>query len=134
MRRRGGVAGTREGGSMAEDGKVEGSDADSGSRTIAFHYIKSNHFRVIHVDGAVGAMQPNGKGIHMAVYSDRVPVPVQQVYEISANQLGNQVSTIARQGVVREVEADLFMDLETAAVIAEWLRQRIEEMKKLRGE
>ena len=36
-------------------------------------------------------MQPNGKGIHMAVYSDRVPVPVQQVYEISANQLGNQV-------------------------------------------
>ena len=35
---------------------------------------------------------------------------------------------------MREVEADLFMDLETAAVIAEWLRQRIEEMKKLRGE
>jgi hypothetical protein len=31
--------------------------------TLDYHYIKSNFFRVIHVDGIVGSITPNGQGV-----------------------------------------------------------------------
>ena len=41
---------------------------------VAFDFIKSEYFRVIHADGALGGPTPQGL-VHMAFYSERPPIP-----------------------------------------------------------
>ena len=44
---------------MAENDKAR-SDSDVVQSKVEFHYIKSNHFRVIHADGVYGGATPRG--------------------------------------------------------------------------
>jgi hypothetical protein len=41
---------------------------------VVFEYIKSQLFRVIHSDGAIGGITPTGN-VHVAFYSDRAAIP-----------------------------------------------------------
>jgi len=91
---------------------------------LRFHYLKNGNFRAIHVDGAIGAVQPTGKGIHLAMYTERTAIPQQVDHTLGADGvLGPEIegSRVSRQGVVREFEIDAFMDLPTAASLQELL-------------
>ena len=50
---------------------------------IEFYFEKSHLFPVIHVDGAIGAISPGSRLIHMSVYNERTPVPKKIVHTIS---------------------------------------------------
>jgi hypothetical protein len=103
---------------------------------IEFDYIKSNFFRVISVDGAVGGLGPTGRTLHVAVFSERRPVPQRIVHALSSTgELGDELKEKrqSRTGIVREVEADLSMDLSTAIAIHGWLETKIQEMAKIQG-
>jgi hypothetical protein len=91
------------------------------------HYIKSTHFRVIHVDGALGGRSPRGQ-LHISVFSERSPLPQVVTHRLNGDgTLGEILRVEGKQNVVREVEADLVMDLETAQKLSEWLQKRLEE-------
>ena len=74
---------------------------------IAFDYIKSNFFRVIHADGAFGGLAPNGN-IHMALFSERQAIPTKVVYSVEGTGIGPEISDKReeREALVREVEVD----------------------------
>lgn len=100
---------------------------------LKFHYIKSSLFRVVHVDGAHGGIVPSG-GIHMALFSERSPIPQQSSFPLNPEgTLGPEVmaNRVGKEGVVREVEVDLRMDLTTAEAVAEWLKIKVEELKRI---
>jgi len=105
---------------------------------LEFHYIKSSSFRVIHVDGAHGGVSPRQK-IQMAVFSERSPIPQFTAHQVTPEGSGFKVgkeiegTKISKKGVVREVEAELLMDLETAEAIRTWLGESIQLAKQLRG-
>jgi len=87
---------------------------------IAIDFRKSKFFRVIHVDGAVGAISPSSSFIHMSVFSERAPVPRRIVHAIRAGGiLGPEVleKRHVRPGSFREVEA-------------EWLDEKIHELQQ----
>jgi hypothetical protein len=74
---------------------------------IRFHYIKSRHFRVIHVDGAYGGVSGRGY-IHAAVYNERSPIPViTEAQVLDGSRLGKEEPIEVKRHAVREVEADL---------------------------
>jgi hypothetical protein len=101
---------------------------------LRFHYIKSNHFRVIHADGAWGGLTPRLE-IHMAVYSERPAIPDVIEQEINADQsLGSETAIHGRDGVIREVEADLVMSFPTAKALHAWLGQMLGHIEKLVAE
>lgn len=101
-------------------------------KQLTFHFIKSNAFRVLHIDGAFGGVGPTADSIHMAIFSHRQPIPVQVAYAINEDgKLGDEIDRVVREGLVREVEADLVMSVDTAATIRDWLDERIEQVKKL---
>lgn len=110
----------------------------SGDR-LEFHYIKSSNFRVIHVDGAHGGVSPRQK-IQMAIFSERSPIPQFTAHQVerkgSELKLGKEIAgaKISKQGVVREVEAELLMDVETAEAIRTWLGESIELARQIRGQ
>lgn len=98
--------------------------------SVQIHFIKSSSFRVIHCDGAWGGRSPNGRFIHLALFSERLPIPQQITHEITPeHSLGSEVSRVAREGFVREIEIDAVMTPEIAEALGKWLLQNVEKIK-----
>ena len=99
---------------------------------IDFHYEKSNLFRVVHVDGALGGPTPQGK-ILVSVYSERLPLPKVITQELKPDgSLGGETDRVSRGGIFREVEVALMMDRNVAESIREWLGDKIRELDEAR--
>lgn len=100
----------------------------SADGTIDFHHIKSNAFRTIHVDGAFGGVSPRGSLINMTLFNERWPVPTQMTHTIDKDgAVGEELKErrATRCGVVRELEANLVFDIDTARQLANWLLEKI---------
>lgn len=102
----------------------------TGEDSIRFHYIKSNAFRVVHADGVYGGISPSLK-LQMAFYSERTPIPQAIVHALHDGELGEEIVTarVSRDGIVREVETNVLMDLDAAKDFALWLISAIEEIE-----
>ena len=99
------------------------------TRQITFDYIKSNHFRVVHADGAIGGVAAGGY-IHMALFSERGAIPQQLVFAVDEKgRLGDEVSRTERGTLIREVEVDVMMDEPSASALHRWLGDKIEELR-----
>lgn len=102
---------------------------------VSFHFHKSNFFRVIHVDGAFGGAAPNGSGINMSIYSERMPLPTIIAHPIDNGIIGPELAEkrVMKDGIFREVESSLFMTVETAAAMRDWLSTQIDELMRARA-
>jgi hypothetical protein len=107
---------------------------DNDKMKVRFHYIKSNFYRPIFVDGLIGAVTPRGN-IQMSVYVEHAPIPQQTVSIVDkSGALGKekQEDRVVKEGIVRDVEATLIMSEETANAMINWLKDRIEDIAKLK--
>lgn len=101
---------------------------------INFDYIKSNQFRVVRVDGAHGGIAPNGHTIQMALFSERTPIPKRETYKLEQGKLGERTAVEQRDAVIREVEIEALMDLNTAKRIVNWLQDKIDVAEQFQKE
>lgn len=106
---------------------------------VAFDYVKSPDFRVVWADGVVGAVTPNGF-IHFVLYAERQAIPRRQVFKLELTgegtaSLGAEVleKQISRGSIVREMACDVFITPAAAESLADWLRARAAEAKKITG-
>ena len=98
---------------------------------IKFHYIKNPAFRVVHVDGGIGGPTPRGS-IHLALYSERAAIPQIVEHSLSeAGTLGEELGHEGKEGIVREIDIDLIMTIQTAAEIRDWLDKTIGKMRQV---
>lgn len=121
---------------MAEEAKKGPPGIDVEAGRIRFDFIKSNFFRVIHVEGIFGGNSPRGL-INMAVFNERWPIPKQITHEYTEGRSGKEIERVARDAIVREVEAQLVMNVQTAKSICKWLQDKInniEEKTKVKKE
>ncbi len=95
---------------------------------IEFHLIKSSLFRTIHCDGFIGSTGPDGK-IHLAIFSERFAIPKKMVVRANDGELGDEIEEKreGKSGIVRDVEANVVLDLDTAISLYEWIHNRLEE-------
>lgn len=104
---------------------------------VTFNYIKSQFYRVIHVDGAIGGITPRGL-IHCSIYSERAAIPRVAKHPLNADgSLGDMEVIESREGVAREMEADLLLDRRAARELRDWLDrqlQRFDELQLEKGE
>jgi hypothetical protein len=103
-------------------------------KEIRFDFIKSNFFRVVRADGAFGGLAPNGV-IHMAIYSERQPIPKSVVHSLDDGLLGpeDRSRREGRKSIVREVEVDVALDINQALVLRNWLDDKIVQYEKSVG-
>ncbi len=124
--------GSRKGTKMDEKKDSQACEATP-DKAISFHYLKGNHFRVIHVDGANGGVAPSGF-IQMGLFSERVAIPRLMVYRIREDgKLGEEIQDQreSREGIVREVEVLAVIDPPTARSIALWLNNHADIAESL---
>ena len=98
---------------------------------LEFDFIKSSQFRTIHVDGLFGGVGPTGRNINLAVFSERRAIPNKTVHSIEPNGvLGSEDMSRreSKHGIVRELEANLSIDLPTANAMYKWLGEKISEL------
>ena len=97
---------------------------------LKLHFIKANHFRVVHGDGVWGGTTPQGN-ITMGFFSDRPPFPQQIALEVSSdNIVGPEIQSdrIVKDGVLREMEVAVVISRSTAEFLVGWLNQNIESL------
>jgi hypothetical protein len=105
-----------------------GQNGDTRPR-VAFDYIKSQHFRVLHADGVIGSLTPPGN-LHAVFFSERPAIPRRVVHALDeSGQLGAPLpsETVSRDSIVREADVDIHMSLPVARALRDWLGQRIAE-------
>jgi hypothetical protein len=101
---------------------------------IKFHYIKANHFRVVHVDGVFGGLSPSGD-IFASLFSQRPPIPTLTVQPIKENgELGDEIISerASKDGIVREMEVGLAIRPEVAQKLIGWLQEKVDQYNKLK--
>ena len=97
---------------------------------IDVHYIKSAGYRLVCCDGVIGGMTPRGK-IVASIYAERSPIPQKVRHKIENGQLGKVIYDEGKTGVIRELEAAISFDVETAIQFRDWLSDRIKEVSKI---
>jgi hypothetical protein len=104
-----------------------------GERRLQFDYLKSSLFRVVHADGVVGGLTPR-LDIIMNFWSERQPIPRTMIFLLKEDDtLGEEVRSerVSRDAIVREVEAGVVMDLESAKSLRDWLDSKINEAERI---
>lgn len=97
---------------------------------ISFDYVKSPNWRVIHSDGTYGGVTPRGK-IMAAIFNERFAIPRHVVYEFHDGTLGNELDSVHRSDIIRELEVGIIWDLQGAKLMREWLDEQITELEAL---
>lgn len=100
----------------------QGPHIDPDKDIIQFNFLKSNLFRVTHVDGAVGNLTPS-KGIFVALYNERASIPDAVQHEVDAKGFLQPAFREDRTspGMIRELEIGFFVDIQRAKVLGTWL-------------
>jgi hypothetical protein len=113
---------------VVEEGAAESAVGAAGEdEKISFDYLKSQFFRVVHADGAIGGITPSGC-IHFSFYSERPAIPQRQTFALNRDgSLGQSIAekTVVRNAVVRELDVDVVMNIDVARSLAVWLSQQV---------
>ena len=103
-------------------------------KTLNFDYIKSNQFRVVHADGVHGGVCPKGRSIQIAFFNERQPIPKRETYNLDGMKLAGLKKSDVRDAIIREVEVEVLLDLDTATSLYKWLGDKIESAIKIERE
>ncbi len=108
--------------------------SEPASNRLRIEYQKANLFRVVHADGAYGGTSPRLQ-LFIAFYNERFPIPRVLTYETSSSGAPENEVTEAREskeGIFREVEVGVVLDLTAAKGFAAWLNEQVAELEKRR--
>jgi hypothetical protein len=116
---------------MPDDERDE-TDADLSSKHVRLHYVKSAAFHSMHADGVFGGLTPNGL-IHVAFFAERFPIPTQIDIGLGDDGKPGEISgsRVARDGILRELQADVFMTRAAAVALHEWLGRHLTQLDAL---
>ncbi len=112
---------------MEDDNELSVPEDAAEHPEIKFDYIKSNLFRVIHVDQVLGAVTPSGD-INLHFCNERFPIPNEVVHQLNEDgTLGdeNLAKRVHRGAIVREVETCAVMNTELAKGLITLLQELI---------
>lgn len=102
-------------------------------KTVAFEYIKGNHFRVIHADGAIGSITPHGN-VHIAFYSERPAIPQMTVHTVDARGRIDHVpipeQTVGKKSIIRELDVDVVIERDAIDGLIRWLQAQKDALNK----
>lgn len=109
------------------------------AKKLRYYFVKSNDFRVIYAEGAFGGVSPKG-AIRMTLFNERFPLPQETIHEIRPNEEGGVMvgpeltaERVGKVGIIREMEADIVLSLETARVVHQWIGEKIQEIENIQN-
>lgn len=100
-------------------------------RIVKFNYITTNNYRNYVVEGVFGGLTPKGK-IYAEFFAEKSQIPRNVKHEINKNgTLGQEIDRQVDEGIVRQIECGIIMDIDMAVAFRTWLDQKIDEYSTL---
>lgn len=102
------------------------------------HFVKSNDYRTNYASGFYGGFTNVGK-FHMSYYVERAPIPKSIDMSIDVDENGVGIGSLiegkkkGKEGVVRETQGGIIMDIEVAKSMVTWLSEKISEFELLKN-
>ena len=103
--------------------------ASKSKKAIQIAYRQSPTYRNLYVSGAYGGLTPTGE-IFMGIYSQRLHFPQASSVEVDPSGNSKEVDFVTDQGLVRDMEVGLMMDIGTAKAVHDWLHAKLEDAAK----
>jgi len=106
------------------------SDRSTKKKKVTYHYLKTKNYRTFYADGIFGGLTSSGK-IYFDLYIERKPTPKTIEHEITTDyKLGKEIKREGKEGIIREIESGVIIDISTAEILSNWLNNRIEDYKE----
>lgn len=103
------------------------------TKNIKITYKRTPNYRTYNIEGIVGGLTPKGK-IFIDLFNEQFPIAEFVTHELSENGfLGKIVNKKVEEGVIREIDCGIYLDIPTAVVIVDWLSARIKEFQEQTG-
>ena len=99
---------------------------------VTVHNKVSPFYKPVHVDGVYGGITPRGL-LNVSFFSERFPIP--KSTEFKLNHKSKTVTKVkdsddSKNGILREYEVGVYMNLEAAKSLSKFLVAKIEELEK----
>jgi hypothetical protein len=112
---------------MAEDGRQDALDRDENGGGVTdrvnIDYIKGALFRTINPSGLIGSVTPQAK-VQIGLFSERQAIPQRVTYSLREDgRLGDTLEVVGRDAIVRELEAVVTLDRDTAKELLSFLEK-----------
>jgi hypothetical protein len=78
--------------------------------------------------GCIGGISPRAL-VNISFYSERAAIPLRTSIPIIDGKPGAEIVLESKPGLVRELEVDVTMDLNTALSFHIWLREKLEFLR-----
>jgi hypothetical protein len=120
---------------MSEPGPAKATSSEQPEKTFNILFFRAPFFRTIQADGAWGRISP-ANSIHLSLFNDCGPLPAVAHHKIGADgKLSGGMSLSIQPGtdLIRQVEVDVVLSLESAKAVRDTLENFIkilEDMKK----
>ncbi len=95
---------------------------------LKFDYLKSPQYRTVLCEGAIGGVTPQGK-IFASFYNERGPIPRSTTYALAPDGALELTESEGRTAIVRELEVGVYLDLNAAESLRDWLDNLIKALK-----
>lgn len=95
--------------------------------TEKIHYIKSPNLVELPMHGAFGGINSSTGQVAMSIFSERGPLPRLLEFDIDSDGNSFEVSRESKDGIIRNVTATLYFDINTAIAMRSWLDEQIAE-------
>lgn len=106
-------------------------EPQQGRPVVRTRFVRGNFSRVIHADGAWGAVTPQWN-IHMALYSERPGTPDETEIQLDVQGGVRDVAVTVPTFLIREIEADVILSEASAVGLRNWLNERLSELQSVR--
>ncbi|MGG6439541.1 hypothetical protein ABET52_04200 [Saccharococcus caldoxylosilyticus] len=109
----------------------------SSKKTVNFKYVFADDYNPVYVNGAHGGISPQGE-IVINFYFERRPLPYEEIYKF--DEKGQPTGEIEvkpsnhNENIIRYVSTGIVMNLESAKIFHEWLREHIIMLEQIRNE
>ena len=98
--------------------------------SIEFHYVKSNLFRVVRAEGAMGGLTPS-REIFVSLFNERAALPKMIQFSVSPEgQLGPEIKREGKSGIVREMEIGVLINAAAAKHLADFLLAQVKLLEE----
>ncbi|MBX7095973.1 MAG: hypothetical protein K1X56_14720 [Flavobacteriales bacterium] len=105
---------------------------------IEIHYQKNPSYKIVHADGVYGGLTTKNY-LNLNFYAERFPIPKTNKFEFEDHEQvkfteDKLTANDCKNGLIREIECGIYIDIQTAESLANWIQLKIKEYKLITSE
>jgi hypothetical protein len=109
-------------------------ESQGGDREVTFHYEFDPAYRIVGANGVWGGLTPRGD-IRLDFFVESLTVPDSVVNLITPDgKLGPELARTPERRITRRLQVGILLSREQADDIADFLKARVAEFRRLTGE